>query len=556
LNEFSAMDISLVSAGTLAGYDVVILGAIPLTSAQATMIRNWVNGGGNLIAMRPDRQLSALLGLRASGGTVANGYLAVDTSKTPGAGIVAQTIQFHGQADFYALSGARAIATLYSSDTNSTGRPAVTIASAGSGQAAAFTYDLAASVVQTRQGNPLWSGQLRDGLVPIRSDDLFYGAAGFDPQPDWINLSKVAIPQADEQQRLLANLIIQMNLAKRPLPRFWYFPSGYKAAVIMTGDEHYPLWGVGGTAGRFETYIGQSPGGCSVDDWACIRATAYIYPNSNLTESQAASYVAQGFEVAEHLSTNCADFTSYADLDSFYAPQLASFASAYPGVAAPVTNRSHCIPWSDYDTQPQVELAHGIRLDLNYYYYPPGWVADRPGFFTGSGMPMRFALRTGQIVDIYQATTQMTDESGQTYPATIDALLDNAVGAAGYYGAFAANMHNDAVASTGADAIVASAKARGVPVVSAKQMLTWLDGRNNSSFGSITWSGGALSFTVSAAAGARNLRALVPYQVGTKTVGGITENGSPIAVPTPETIKGVSYVVIPVQSATYQVTYQ
>ena len=31
-------------------------------------------------------------------------------------------------------------------------------------------------------------------------------------QPDWVDLNKVAIPQADEQQRLLANLIEQMNL--------------------------------------------------------------------------------------------------------------------------------------------------------------------------------------------------------------------------------------------------------------------------------------------------------------------------------------------------------
>ena len=45
------------------------------------------------------------------------------------------------------------------------------------GQAAAFTYDLARSVVETRQGNPAWSGQERDGQAPIRSDDLFFGGS-------------------------------------------------------------------------------------------------------------------------------------------------------------------------------------------------------------------------------------------------------------------------------------------------------------------------------------------------------------------------------------------
>ncbi len=116
----------------------------------------------------------------------------------------------------------------------------------GAGQAAAFTYDLATSIVYTRQGNPAWAAQERDGYAPIRSDDKFFGNATGDPQPDWVDLNKVAIPQADEQQRLLANLIIQMNLAKKPLPRFWYFPNGKKAVVIMTGDDHAN----NGTAGR------------------------------------------------------------------------------------------------------------------------------------------------------------------------------------------------------------------------------------------------------------------------------------------------------------------
>ena len=37
----------------------------------------------------------------------------------------------------------------------------------------------------------------------------------------------------------------------------------------------------------------------------------------------------------------------------------------------------------------------------------------------------------------------MTDESGQSYPSTVNTLLDNALGARGYYGAFTANFHTD-----------------------------------------------------------------------------------------------------------------
>src|SRR4029453_1741654 len=123
----------------------------------------------------------------------------------------------------YTLNGATAIATLYSNATTATVNPAATTRTVGNGRAVAFTYDLAKSVIYTRQGNPAWSGQERDGLVPIRSDDLYFGAKAGDVQPDWVDLNKVAIPQADEQQRLLWNIVLNTNASKKPLPRFWYF---------------------------------------------------------------------------------------------------------------------------------------------------------------------------------------------------------------------------------------------------------------------------------------------------------------------------------------------
>src|SRR5262249_38134446 len=132
------------------------------------------------------KQLAGLLGLNDQSATLANAYLQVNTVAAPGAGIVSDTIQFHGAADRYGVSGATTIATLFSDAATATASPAVTIASVGAGQAAAFTFDLARSIIYTRQGNPAWSGQERDGIAPIRSDDLFFGAAASDPQPDWV----------------------------------------------------------------------------------------------------------------------------------------------------------------------------------------------------------------------------------------------------------------------------------------------------------------------------------------------------------------------------------
>ncbi|HEX6097049.1 MAG TPA: family 16 glycoside hydrolase [Thermoanaerobaculia bacterium] len=543
LNAFAVKEINSVTGSMLTAYDVIILGEMALTSAQVTMLADWVNAGGNLIAMRPDAQLATLLGLTSGSGTLGDGYVAVDTSGAPGAGIVSETMQFHGTANLWSLNGATAVAALYSDATTPAGAPAVTVRSVGAngGSAAAFLFDLARSVALTRQGNPAWSGQERDGIAPIRSDDLFF--------PSWIDFARIEIPQADEQQRLLVNLIQTVNHDRKPLPRFWYLPDGRKAAVVMTGDDHAN----GGTAARFAQYQSLSASGCSVEDWQCVRGTSYVYSNTPLTNAQAAAFQADGFEIGLHVSTSCGDWTP-ATLQGFYATQLAAFASAYPGVAAPVTNRTHCIVWSDYVSQPKIELANGIRFDTNYYYWPGTWVLDRPGFFTGSGLPMRFADTDGTRIDVYQAATQMTDESSQTYSTHIDTLLDNALGTKGYYAVVTANMHTDAGTSSGSDAIVTSAQARGVAVVSAKQMLTWLDGRNGSSFGSLSWSGSTLTFTVTSAPGARGLRALVPLASRGGTLSALTRDGNAVSWSS-ETVKGIAYATFPAAAGSYSATY-
>ncbi|MGH8609438.1 MAG: DUF4082 domain-containing protein, partial [Gammaproteobacteria bacterium] len=553
LNLFAVSNISSVNAATLAGYDAVILAPVPLSVAQVGMFTDWVSAGGNLIAMRPDPQLSGLLGISVTGATLSNAYLLVDTSQSPGNGIVGQTIQFHGTADRYTLNGASSLATLYTNATTTTSNPAVTLRSVGAngGQAAAFAYNLAPSIVYTRQGNPAWAGQERDNRTQaIRSDDMFFGNAAGDPQPDWVDLNKVAIPQADEQQRLLANLILHMNLDRKPLPRFWYFPRGEKAVVIMTGDDH----GNGGTEGRFNQFISSSPAGCSVADWECVRGTSYIYPNTpTLTNAEAAGFNAAGFEVGLHINTGCADFTP-ASLEDFYTQQINDWTASYASIPAPITQRHHCIVWSDWVTGAKVQFNHGIRLDTTYYFWPPEWVLNRPGLFTGSAMPMRFAELSGALVDVYNATSQMTDESGQTYPFTVNTLLDRALGPEGYYGAFTINAHTDDPQSPEADAVVASALARSVPIVSSRQMLTWLDGRNNSSFGGLSWSGNALSFSVTQNSAANGLQALVPRVVNGAVLTGITRNGSSITF-TPEVIKGVSYAVVSGLSGAYVASF-
>jgi hypothetical protein len=523
------------------------------------MLTTWVTAGGNLIAMRPDPKLAGLLGITYASGTITNGYMKVAPTAPVGTGLVNNTrLQFHGTADKFRLaagSGAVNLGYLYSAAASTDSFPGVTLRPVGTagGQAAAFAYGLSRSVVLTRQGNPAWAGQDRDGNAPVRSDDLFYGNSVNDPKPDWNDFSLIQIPQADEQQRLLRKMIAHMALDRKPLPSFWYLPRKLKAVVVMTGDDHAH----NGTDPRFRQYMALSPVNCSVEKWECIRGTSYVFYDTPLADVDAASFNAKGFEVALHVNTGCATATQPL-MEEALSKQLPEFKKNFPSLPAPTTNRNHCIAWANYASPAVDQRKYGIRLDTNYYYWPEKFVQDRPGLFTGSGMPMRFAHSDGTKIDVYQAATQLTDEANIDYTKHITTLLDNALGAKGFYAVITANMHTDQGASVGSDAIVQAAIARKVPVITAKQLLDWLDVRNKARFSAIQWKGGVMSFQIAdVSSTVPGLQAMVPSTVNGLTISTIKRNGgaTPIAFST-MVVKGVSYAFFAGLNGSYEIQYK
>lgn len=564
VNSFSAVDVNDVNETMLSQYDVVILGNMTLSSAQVSLFTAWVNGGGNLIAMQPDKQLSGLLGLTDQGSTTSEAYLKVDTTRAPGFGIVADTIQFHGAADNYlANSGTQTVATLYTNATTASSNPAVTMRAVGSngGHAAAFTYDLATSVTRSHQGNPAWAATNRDTYSTIRPDDLFFGGSATNPQIDYVNLDKVAIPQADEQQRLLTNLITEINKDKKPLAKFWYFPNAAKAVVVMVGDDH----GGSNAAGTFNAQLAASPAGCSVDDWQCVRSTALMYTNSSITPAQAATYTSQGFEMGLHVNpgnetgaptdSGCAFWSNGAVswLGGQFDTELASWRALYPALANQTTTRNHCAAWSDYTSSAKVQAARGLRMDLNYYYWPGEWIQNRPGYFTGSGIPMRFADTNGSYIDVYQVASHLVNENGITWPTGIATMLDRALGPEGYYGAI--GTHYDYRGDNFETMLVQQAQQRGVPLVSGKQLQVWTDARNNSYYTNENWSGSTYNFTATVDPAARSMmNGMIPYSSSKGILTSLTKDGVAVAFTT-QIIKGVSYAFFTATSGTYAAVY-
>ena len=178
---------------------MVVLGRTDLSQAQVNALTDWVQAGGDLVALRPDPALGGLLGLTSPSGTLSEGYLAGRHPERSGPGhrrrdhAVPRHRRPVGRRGRHP-GGRHAVQHRDRRDLEPCGDGAASVGSSG-GSASAFTYDLAQSVVLTRQGNPAWVNQNRDGEDgPNRADDLFFGPMVGDLQANYVDLSKVGDP--------------------------------------------------------------------------------------------------------------------------------------------------------------------------------------------------------------------------------------------------------------------------------------------------------------------------------------------------------------------------
>ncbi|CAN7286993.1 hypothetical protein LJR219_001368 [Phenylobacterium sp. LjRoot219] len=549
LNLFTAMRAQDLTAEALADRQVVLVVSSLLSPAAIAALEDWVRAGGLLVAMRPQGPVLELMGFtRTRADALRHAYLLASPSLQMSRGIVNETLRVHASADLWEpLPAAQlvagqddapvTVAQLYADSTTALPHPAVTVRRIGRGYGAAFAFDLARSVALTRQGNPVWAGKERDGSLPRRPNDLFF--------PDYLNLDKIGVPQADEQQRLLANLIL--SAAGAPLPRFWYLPNGKRAAIIMTGDDHATT---DGTAELFARLAALSPAGCRLEAWECLRATAYVTPATDLSAENAERFRKMGFEVGVHVDTRCRNQDN-ATLSNSVETQLRGFHRKYADLPRQTTHRIHCIVWNGWADLARIQRQNGIRLDLNYYHWPPPWLDQRPGFMTGSGFPMPFIDSDGSVLDIYQAASHLVDESGVPQLEGVRFMVERALGPEQFFGAFGTHYdHSDRYE----DVLIQVAQQHGVPLVSAEQMLSWLDGRNGSRFAQLRWKDSKLRFDVRLGAGAEAASVMLPAAFAGVSLRRVTCAGKPVEFAV-QTIKGLDVAFLAARPGQCEATY-
>lgn len=408
-------DISIIDEEVLSQTDTVILSSMELTNPRIEMLDRFVNTGGGLIAMQPDPRLQHVLGVRSIGPTIKEGYLRTDAQDPASRGIVNEAMQFHGEADVYTLAGARAIAWIGQSAKVGNENPALTFFEYGLGQAAMWTYDLAKSIALMRQGNPTLANTPSDGWDGVRTINLFV---------NWFDLEMLETPQADEQQRLLVNLISMMSQSKRPLARLWYFPDSVDGVVIATGDSHInPDWAIEDVLNRVERFDGRM----SIYYLPSLESSLRRFPRrirSWMTDELPiiGEFMADWFDtptprMVRQWRDRGHEFTLHPAVENGLVNSWRKYSREFIARGfGPIseTVRTHRILWTGWVETARLQASYGIRMNMDYYHWGPlfqnpdgEWIF---GHFTGSSLPMRFVDENGKILDIYQQLTHLADD--------------------------------------------------------------------------------------------------------------------------------------------------
>ena len=550
-NEFlvESPSISDLTVGHLNEFDVVILTETKLNASQIDMLSEYVRGGGNLIAFRPDKQLAPVFGISDTGSSVTDGYIKIVPSNDIGKGLTSETLQFHGDSEKYELKGANVVAELYSDANTPTGNPAVVSYELGKGHAIAFTYNLPKSIVLTRQGNNQHAGLEKDGIKGIRAADMFTDG--------WVNPLKNPLNQADEQMRLVSHAIEKLSSLKEPLPRLWYFPGFNKSLVLLTGD------GEDSSEKDFDAQLAdiKSKG---------VRMTLYL-KGTYIPAAKVKTWVSDGFEISAHIDdTQEATHPTYEAMNDKVRSAVFAFKDAY-GVDVR-TVRNHWIVWcgtdaegkQDFAAQAGIESNWGIHLDCNLYHFDQastqGHFLGPIGSFTGSGLPMKFMNAHGQVLDVYQSLTQLPDEQwgkGNLF-GNFKVLLDRSLDREDY-SFINVNLHTDRWSEwSRAEGlqIIDYANRRSVPMWTAERTLKFLQKRDSAEFAAVSWSNNQLSFELHVPLPGDDLTFMVPKMFGDKTITDVSRDGENQPYVS-WSIKGRDYalVIAPSKNHRFVVTY-
>ena len=536
-----------LTSGYLDGFRLVILPAQPVSQLQKEMLEKYVRRGGHLIAFCPDRTINGIFGIIPRNMEIENAYVQINNSTDQGKGLIGTPFRIHSAGEIYANEEAEVIATYHADTLAGKNFPAVVSNNYGEGTAVAFLYNLPENIVYSRQGNPDFAGEEKDGINGLRAMDLFTGG--------WVDTTSSTLNPDDEQMHLLSHCIEHSLAESLPLPRLWYFPDTLNCLVTLTND---------GESNGEQDFEGQFR---EVDSMGA-KMSIYILEVDKVTKAWTDKWASRGFEISGHPDETAeASDPQWGNMDKAIKLRKHQMAEKFGQDMNTIVN--HWFVWCgrdstgrpDFTAQAEIESLNGIHLDANYAHYDNGsnqghFLGQRgknQGNFTGSGLIMKFAGSHGKLLDIYQLLTDVYD---QEYMENKDqdgffecfkGLMDRSLNE-GIYSFISVKAHNNEYYFSREPLLhmISYANKNGIPVWTAAHLLDFMRMRDDASFKDIKWKNHNLSFTlVSRIQSPDGLTCMIPGHHDGKRIGTVTVNGVETSL-THRMIKGYEYALVTV----------
>jgi hypothetical protein len=411
-----------VTDNLLQKYDFVLTATNNASlDSNRSVLASYLASGGRLLMLFPSPAFDSLLGVRSAGETLHDGYITIDSSHHYGSGLTHSPLQFFGSARALLSVSSIPLARLQKTKEGSEQYVGAGLNSVGRGTAAFFAFDLGRSVVITRHGKPeqrkLPAQQDADGDGMFKTTDLFYHTFDY---------SNRSIPQADEQQKLLAKLVVLPLKNKLPIPRIWYFPKAHSSIALLTGDGHGPYHL--DQANKMITYVQSRGGHFTLINYpdACDPELARSLSNAGHTLAPHLYYQRTSNRVMRLRQLVRSGFSpsyffrpSFSDLRDEIEDGLNIF-RVRTGDSVHIS-RTHYLVWVGWSETARLMAQYNILMDLSITGMNPFHPLDVStretwnspggfGYINGSGLPMKFVDPDGRPINLFSQLTLVEDD--------------------------------------------------------------------------------------------------------------------------------------------------
>lgn len=358
---------------------------MPPGSDRSTL-DDFLQAGGNAIAIRPDDDVVGMAGLHCTVEEDKPARLRIVQPICSGAR--GEPLWTLGPRNVYEpMPPENVLAYLFEPGNPNSESIGIARCAIGAGSLTIFAYDPATCMKQLRQGLPARANFTPEDLIP-RSVHLHQPDAPQDT--GWR-------PTADLHALAFCEVVKGLLATHAPVPTLWHIPNGKPAIVIFSGDED----GAPQEDNRHEMDDVEAYGGSM--------SLSVIPGETSITREHIADYTRRGHTISVHPDLLSTRGKSPAEQLAKAEADVLSFKEQF---GQPVrTVRNHCTMWPGYLDLPELWEQLGIGMDANCfasrYLQSPDW---GPYANVDAAIPLPFVREDGSLIDVYQQPTQINDD--------------------------------------------------------------------------------------------------------------------------------------------------